>query len=100
MEQVTELQDELEVVLRELIPLKNEAVPLDEAINLDKFSRQLKVTLKHLISTHPKLINLMEMVKDDDDTKSYHYGSAKAEAATNIKLPKLSIPKFDGDVHN
>ena len=28
MEQVTDLQDELEIVLKELIPLKNEAVPL------------------------------------------------------------------------
>ena len=42
MEQVTNLLDELKVVLKEMIPLKNVVVPLDETINLDKFLRQLK----------------------------------------------------------
>ena len=84
--------------------MKNEATPLNEAIHvvLDKLLRQLKVTLKHLSSTHPKLMNLMETIEDDDrkSTKSDHSGSAKAKAATSIKFPKLSIPKFDGDVLN
>ena len=35
----------------------------------------------------------------DDGTKSDHSGPAKAKA-TSIKLPKLSIPKFDGDILN
>ena len=100
MEQVTELQDELEVVLRELIPLRNETVPLDEAIDLGKFLRQLKVTLKYLISTHLKLSKLMETVKDEDAKSTKSDGSAKAKGATSIKLPKLSIPKFDRDVLN
>ena len=34
-----------------------------------------------------------------DDTKSDHYSPTKAKA-TSVKLPKLSIPKFDGDVLN
>ena len=39
----------------------------------------------------------------EDDTKSTgsdHSVSTRAEGATSIKLPKLSIPKFDGDVFN
>ena len=66
MEQVTDLQDELEVVLKELIPIKNEAVPLDEANDLNTFLRELIVILKHLISTHPKLIKFLETVNDED----------------------------------
>ena len=66
MEQVNDLHDELEVLLKELIPMKNAAVLLHEAIDLDKFLKQLKVTLKHLISTHLKLIKLLETVKDED----------------------------------
>ena len=50
LEQVTELQADLDVILREFISLKEEAMPLTEAINLDKFLRKLKLTLKHLIS--------------------------------------------------
>ena len=65
-EQVTDLQEELEVVLRELRPMKNEVVLLDEAIDLDKFLRKLKMTLKHPISTHPNVIKLLEMDKDED----------------------------------
>ena len=53
------------------MPIKNEAVPLDEAINLDKFLRQLNVTLKHLISTHLKLVKLLETIKDEDAKSIY-----------------------------
>ena len=81
MEQVNKLQDDLKVVLRELIPLKHEAVPLDEAIDLDKFLSKLKVTLKHLISTHQKSMELKETNKDDD-TDSDHSGPAKTKAKT------------------
>ena len=38
----------------ELLPLKHEAVLLEEAIDLDKFLQKVKVTLKHLISKHQK----------------------------------------------
>ena len=36
LEQVTELQNDMEVVLRELMPLKHEAMSLTEATDLDK----------------------------------------------------------------
>ena len=49
MEQVSELQGDLEVVLRELLPSKHEAIALDDAINLDQFLRKLKLALKHPI---------------------------------------------------
>ena len=52
MEQVTKLQDDLEIVVRESLPSQHEAVPLDEAIDMDKFIRKLKVTLKYHISNH------------------------------------------------
>ena len=52
-----------------------------------------------MISRHQKLAELM---KEDDttckSTSSDHSGTTKA--TTSIKLPKLSIPKFDGDVFN
>ena len=99
MKQVTTLQGDLEVVLREFIPLKHEAAPLDEAIGLDKFLKKIKVTLKPLISTDQKWMELMEIDKDDD-TNSNNSGPAKAKAATSIKLPKLNISKFDRDVLN
>ena len=52
-----------------------------------------------MISKHQKLMELMETGKDDDDTNSDHSGPAKVKAVS-IKLPKLSIPKFDEDVLN
>ena len=97
MEQVNELQMDLEVIIRELIPIRHEGKPLPEAIDLDKVLRKLEVTLTQMISRHQKLTELMK----EDDTKSTssdHSGPAKA--TTSIKLPKLSIPKFDRDVLN
>ena len=52
--------------------------------------------MKHLISEDQKLIELMVTMKE---TKSEHSSPAKTKAIS-IKLPKLSIPKFDGDVLN
>ena len=78
--------------------MKHEAKPLPETISLDEVLRKLELTLKQLISKHQKLMELMPTVKDDD-TNSDHSGPAKAKA-TSIKLPKLSIPKFDGAILN
>ena len=36
LEQITKLQTELEVILREFLPLNHETTPLPEAIDLDK----------------------------------------------------------------
>ena len=43
----------------------------------------------------------MDLIENDkdDDIDSDHSGPTEAKA-TSIKLPKLSIPKFDGDVLN
>ena len=54
-EQVTELQADLDLILKELISLKDEATPLPETIDLDKLFRKMKSTLKQLISEHQKL---------------------------------------------
>ena len=69
---------------------------MPEAIDQDEFHRKLKLTLKHLIGEYKKLMDLIATIKDDD-TKSKHSSSAIAKV-TSIKLPKLSIPKFSGDV--
>ena len=98
LEQVNELQMDLEVIIGESMPLRHDAKLLPEAISLYKVLRKLKLTLKQLISKHQTLVELMATIKDDD-TNSDHSGPAKPKA-TSIKLPKLSIPKFNGDVLN
>ena len=52
LEQVNELQVDLEVIVRELIPIRHEGKPLPEAKELDKVLRKLKVTLTGMISRH------------------------------------------------
>ena len=47
-------------MLKELMPLKDEVTPLLEAIELDKFLRKLKLTLKHLISEYQKYMSVCE----------------------------------------
>ena len=98
LEQVNELQTDLEVIIRELIPIRREGKPLPAAIGLGKVGRKLKFTMTQIISKHQKLMELMATIKDDE-TKSDHPCPAKANAIS-IKLPRLSIPKFDGDFLN
>ena len=74
----------------------HEATPFPEVTDLDKFLRKLKLFVKHLNSEDQKLTDLIVTVMD---TKSEHSSPPKANT-TSIKLPKLSIPKFDGDVLN
>ena len=56
-------------------------------------------------------MELMKTIKDDtnytrsnnsgpEKAKADDSGPARAKATASIKLPKLSIPKFDGDVLN
>ena len=100
LEQVNKLQTDLEVIIRELIPVRHEGKPLPEAIKLDKVLRKLNVTLTGMISRHQKIVELM---MKEDDTKSTgldNFASTRAESATSMKLPKLSIPKFDRDILN
>ena len=97
MKHVNELQMDLEVIIGELIPIRHQGKPLPEAIDLDKVLRKPKLTLTPMISRLQKLTELMATVKEDDDTSSNHSGPAKA---VSIKLLKLSISKFDGDVLN
>ena len=42
------------------------------------------------------------LVKEDDakSTDSNHFVSKRAEGASSMKLPKLSIPRFDGNILN
>ena len=54
LEQVNELQKDLEVIIWELIPVRQKGKLLPEAIDLDKALRKLKVKLKGMISRHPK----------------------------------------------
>ena len=91
---------DLELIIRELIPVRNEGKPLPEAIDLDKVLRKLKVTLTGMISRHQNIVELMMKEDDTKSTGSDHSGSARAEGATSIKLPKLSIPKLNGDILN
>ena len=90
LEQVNKLQTDLDIFLKELISVKDEAVmPLPEATDLDKVLGKLKLTLKHLISENQKLMELIATIKDDN-TKSDFPHPAKAKA-TSTKLPKPSI---------
>ena len=57
----------------------------------------MKLDIKHLIKEHKKLIDFIPTIKDD--TKSDH-SSPTIRKGTSIKWPKLSIPKFDGEVLN
>ena len=98
LKQVNELQTDLEAIIRELLPLRHEGKPLPEAIGLDKVLRKLEITLTQMISRHQKLTELLKEDEDAKSTSSDH--SVPAKATTRIKLPKLSIPKFDGDVLN
>ena len=79
LEQVTELQEDLEIIFRELIPLRHEATPLPEAIDLDRFLRKSKLSVKHLTSEHEKLTDLMVSMKD---IKLEHSSPAKVKATT------------------
>ena len=65
MEQVNELQTNLEVIIRELIPVRHEGKRLPEEIDLSKVLRKLKVNLTGMISRHQKIVELMKQ----DDTK-------------------------------
>ena len=99
LEKVSELQDDLKIMLRELISLKLEATPLPEATHLDKVLRKLKLTVKHLIGEHRKFTDLIATIKDDTKSDTCNTNPTKSKG-TSIKLSKLSIPKFDGDVLN
>ena len=90
LRRVTKLQDDLEVILKELIPFKHDAIPLPETKYLDKFVRKLKLTLKQLISEHKKLMDLIAAITDDD-SKSDHTSSQRLPVSS---CPNPAIPNL------
>ena len=57
LKQVNELQTDFEIIIWELIPVRNEGKPVPEATDLNKVLRKLKVTLAEMISRHKKKQN-------------------------------------------
>ena len=97
LELVNELQIYLKLMLEELVFLKNEVTLLPKAIDLGKVLRKLKLDLKHLISEHQKVTEMIGTIKDDSVLA--HSSPTKAKD-TNINLSKFSILKFDSDILN